>query len=211
MVHVSALFAVLGGLLPFSGLQLVSGSPVNDLKPAALSKRFGGVPDDVTVVPIQWRGSLEEGGPLINLQGDSFEDIEKQAKALNPKCTIFTEPANNTDLVTRQTEDKDIHCDWPPGWGNAQYNHIMDGIAYLRGISGDCRAPPGPGNCGRVSCSWGAAIYYCNDNPHEHWVRCAKIGDVARAIATKCYGWAYFRGQGFDKGNWNTIIAAGDC
>src|SRR3954468_14109313 len=103
-----------------------------------------------------------------------LQEIEAKAKALNPSYTIFKRPSNESEanakrLETRQTQA--IHCNWPPGYspagtgansGNA--NALQDGINYLRGISGSCRANPGPGSCGRVSCSYNVGIFYCNDN-----------------------------------------------
>lgn len=40
---------------------------------------------------------------------------------------------------------------------------IAQGIDYLRRVSGMAKNRPGPGNCGRVSCNWNAAIWLCND------------------------------------------------
>lgn len=40
---------------------------------------------------------------------------------------------------------------------------ISDGVIYLRGVKGKPKNGPGPGNCGRVSCSYNSAIYWCND------------------------------------------------
>lgn len=48
---------------------------------------------------------------------------------------------------------------WQPadGW------HIYEGIEYLARLSGKPTNGPGPGNCGRVSCSFNSAIWWCND------------------------------------------------
>ena len=84
----------------------------------------------------------------------------------------------------------------------------------MKNMRGDCRGRPGPGACDRVSCSWGSAIYYCNDNRHEIWEPCRWIGDVAHSIVSKCADrGANGRtlGQAFDRRQWNVIVAAGDC
>lgn len=162
----------------------------------------------------------------------SLQDIEKQAKELNPKYTIFT-PRNataeaahraaheklltterTTPLTRRQTQA--IHCGWPPNrFAAPDYFEVWQGVYYLQSITGDCRADPGPGSCGRVSCSWTNAIYYCNDNTVEHWEPCRWIGDVAGSIADSCWyynGHGYsVLGQAFDLRNWNTIVANGAC
>lgn len=53
------------------------------------------------------------------------------------------------------------NCGQPSTWSWApDANEAWVGALYLRGITGDCRADPR--SCGRVSCSWDNAIYYCN-------------------------------------------------
>ncbi|KAK4667786.1 uncharacterized protein QC764_0109740 [Podospora pseudoanserina] len=68
-------------------------------------------------------------------------------------------------------------CDVP--FTKASNNQILDGIHYLWGMSGTAKNGPGPGNCGCVSCSWWAAIYWCNDDDHEQEVRWKQIGNGA--------------------------------
>ncbi|KAH6664639.1 hypothetical protein B0J14DRAFT_661226 [Halenospora varia] len=57
-----------------------------------------------------------------------------------------------------------------PGWGwyPAQTYYIDDGINYLSHFHGRCDIGPGPGNCGRISCSYSSGIYLCNDN--DYWI-----------------------------------------
>lgn len=239
MVHVSAsLLAAVGCLLSL----LVAGSPAPADSPTGFPKGYtaiepGSAQDKTlegkTLYPLEWRGVLEAGKPEVYLRGANFEDIEKQAKRLNPKYTIYA-PRNATAeaehrarrekimtaeresrLVNRQTQA--IHCGWPPNYAAApDYYEVWQGVYYLQSITGDCRANPGPGSCGRVSCSWDNAIYYCNDNNVEHWEPCRWIGDVAGSIADSCwyfngYNGFYVHGQAFDYRNWNTIVAWGDC
>ncbi|KAK4150415.1 hypothetical protein C8A00DRAFT_46188 [Chaetomidium leptoderma] len=212
MVQASTWLVALGCLLS-SWSFFVSGSP---LVPTERGVGLYTFADG----PIQWRGALEEGQEPVYLTGGTFEEIEAKAKALNPTYTIFDNSSvalkARDGLNTRQTQA--IHCGWPPGW-TASWDSaaITVGIAYLRGISGDCRGAPGPGACGRVSCSWSSAIYYCNDNTYEIWEPCRWIGDVAASIVDSC---EYLDqvplrgrtiGQAFDYRKWNTIVAAGDC
>jgi hypothetical protein len=51
-------------------------------------------------------------------------------------------------------------------WPECHPNPIRRGIEYLRYVQGRPRNGPGPGNCGRVSCSYNAAIWWCNDVSH---------------------------------------------
>ncbi|KAK4455195.1 hypothetical protein QBC34DRAFT_490277 [Podospora aff. communis PSN243] len=230
MVHLSSLLVIAGCLA-----SLASASPAEI--PTEYPNIVPGSPGDKTLegktlYPLEWRGVLEAGKPEVYLKGETFEDIEKQAKALNPKYTIFAPRNATAEAEARASREKKMksgeslllssrqtqatHCGWPPTWAAANdYWAVWDGVYYLQSITGDCRANPGPGACGRVSCSWDNAIYYCNDNHVEHWEPCRWIGDVAGNIADSC--WWYngvgfsVLGQAFDYRNWNTIVAWGDC
>lgn len=48
-------------------------------------------------------------------------------------------------------------------WEICSADRIREGIDYLRRVRGLPSNGPGPGNCARVSCSWGSAIWWCND------------------------------------------------
>ncbi|KAM7195541.1 hypothetical protein V8F20_007437 [Naviculisporaceae sp. PSN 640] len=236
MVHVSnnALTAATCWLLASSGSLLASASPLTASGgsgglgprrpvPAGLAEDL---PEGFKVSPIYWKGVLEEGKPEVELSGYSFEEIEAEAKALNPAYTIFAKdgvapgPAYNEStshegLSTRQTFT--TNCNQPSSWYPARnWNAVWDGVAYLQGITGNCRANPGPGFCTRVSCSYNSGIWYCNDNNVEHWEPCRWIGDVAGGIANKCNYYEtnsrqVVHGQAFDRRNWNTIVAGATC
>ncbi|KAI3393919.1 hypothetical protein diail_3481 [Diaporthe ilicicola] len=102
-------------------------------------------------------------------------------------------------------------------WIFARWTAIGDGIDYLRGLKpGRPANGPGPGACGRVSCSWGSAIYWCNDDDErkelDSWGR---IADGAQTIRDTCWydaGGASLltRGQVFDPEGWNVIVRGGD-
>lgn len=63
---------------------------------------------------------------------------------------------------------------------------IRDGISYLKGMSGNCTKQPY--TCYRVSCSYNAAIYYCNFNQDDTVVTvpCADLGDFAEQVVDEC-------------------------
>lgn len=54
----------------------------------------------------------------------------------------------------------DVTCN---NYDQALRFRIQEGISHLRGVNGKPRNGPGPGNCGRVSCSYNSAIWWCND------------------------------------------------
>ena len=45
----------------------------------------------------------------------------------------------------------------------ANADRIYQGVMYLAHVGGVPEAGAGPNLCGRVSCSWDSAIYWCND------------------------------------------------
>lgn len=49
------------------------------------------------------------------------------------------------------------------GFDYARKDATQDGIKHLNSVPGAPANGPGPGNCGRVSCSYDSAIYWCND------------------------------------------------
>ncbi|KAF4506700.1 hypothetical protein G6O67_006755 [Ophiocordyceps sinensis] len=66
-------------------------------------------------------------------------------------------------------------------WASATRGAIINGISYLRRVRGSATSGPGPGNCGRVSCSRNAAIWWCNDNQHDYTLESfSRIADSAR-------------------------------
>lgn len=48
-------------------------------------------------------------------------------------------------------------------WVQCSLTQILDGYRYLWKLKGKPTNGPGPGNCGRVSCSYDSAIWWCND------------------------------------------------
>jgi len=77
-------------------------------------------------------------------------------------------PATEANVLHRRRdriiEWERIDCGPGPNqWDPADIEQIAMGIQYLSGLAGKPGNGPGPGNCGRVSCSWGASIWWCND------------------------------------------------
>ncbi|KAK2608901.1 hypothetical protein QQS21_002614 [Conoideocrella luteorostrata] len=97
-------------------------------------------------------------------------------------------------------------------WVGARMDAVMNGIDHLRSVSGKPGSRAGPKMCGRVSCSYDSAIWWCNDNEHEIELRSyGLIADAAEAIRQKCYtlntdGDWFTTGQAFMRGNWNVIV-----
>ncbi|KAK4646121.1 hypothetical protein QC761_207555 [Podospora bellae-mahoneyi] len=70
-----------------------------------------------------------------------------------------------------------------PGEAQSEYR-IGQGVSYLRGLSG--RASNNPGKCGRVSCSYHTAIYWCNADTVDKEVEWNAIADGAYDVCRNC-------------------------
>ncbi|KAK0667498.1 hypothetical protein QBC41DRAFT_395963 [Cercophora samala] len=115
--------------------------------------------------------------------------------------------------VSRIFEPEKYDCD-VPGDEEASQQEIFDGIAYLRRLNGTARNGPGPANCGRVSCSWDAAIIWCNENKFEKEVNWRDIADAAAYVVVKCAldDTEYVKGHGeYTKEGWYVVVRRDWC
>lgn len=111
-------------------------------------------------------------------------------------------------------------CSWcdvcTKRWKPAAYMVTLDGINYLRNLTGQPGNKPGPGSCGRISCEWYSAIYWCNDNDQEKTLDSwGKIADAAEDITRQCFWYDRSKslmtgGQIFEPGGWNVIVRHDD-
>ncbi|KAK0100755.1 hypothetical protein ONS95_007205 [Cadophora gregata] len=141
-------------------------------------------PDNGALIPMN--GTIEE-----NLHLFKFDDAVNIA---------------STSLESRNPRGPP-DCHPPQNWKPVGEAPLLDGIDYLHRIKGDIRFSAR--SCGRVSCSWNAGIFLCNDNYVEWWVTASKIGDYAQNIAKACC--RDCMGQQFDDANWNVCVASSPC
>ncbi|KAL2827680.1 hypothetical protein BJY01DRAFT_255602 [Aspergillus pseudoustus] len=125
-------------------------------------------------------------GPELILNGTA-EAVYAQLKEINPNYDADWDgigDSENTDLDDARTLDYTLHCTFHlavPG------NYIKQGIKYLRKVKGSPRLSAGPNECGRVSCSYNAAIYWCNDDTKPRSLPSFNnIADGAQVILTYC-------------------------
>ncbi|KAL2816029.1 hypothetical protein BDW59DRAFT_166568 [Aspergillus cavernicola] len=90
------------------------------------------------------------------------------------------------------------------------------GITYLRKVNGHPRAKAGPSTCARVSCSYKAGIYWCNNSKSSKTLNSfGSIADGAQVIVNKCHLGSgiqeYTAGQVFYKTDWNVIVQEVKC
>lgn len=107
-----------------------------------------------------WQIETTPGGPKVNVSG-TIESVYSQLTKINPKFVDEYPPIEVNETSSALTKRDDILCgNWPDSAGTFA---ITQGISHLRGVSGVPTNGPGPGNCGRVSCSLDSAIWWCND------------------------------------------------
>ncbi|EWZ00977.1 hypothetical protein FOYG_00683 [Fusarium oxysporum NRRL 32931] len=105
-------------------------------------------------------------------------------------------------------------------WPECHPAPIVRGVEYIRYVQGKPKNGPGPGNCGRVSCSNNAAIWWCNDNASSKTLNgFGSIAGGAEYINNKCtrWGWqnggyrSFVSGQVFHSTKWNVIVRKDKC
>ena len=103
------------------------------------------------------------GGATVVLNGTA-QEVHAQLLQINPNydaefAAVTAKRAAPEPVSTFRKRDHTI-CDNFP---QCSRGRIGEGIDYLRGVAGRPGNGPGPGNCGRVSCSYNSAIWWCND------------------------------------------------
>ncbi|KAI1340431.1 hypothetical protein F5Y15DRAFT_380790 [Xylariaceae sp. FL0016] len=169
----------------FSGIifgTLAAGAAINGAQ-AGLSARTQ-LPEGYTLVPMKWTGAAVPSGPNVTLEG-TIEEVKAQidearaAAGVAPVLAGTTPSDPDSPLVKRA---RNSYCNM----GLDDPAHLEQGISYLRGVEGDCGLDGGSHICGRISCSYNSAIYWCNDNEHYSSWRCSDFADVADDIVTIC-------------------------
>ncbi|KAL6702812.1 hypothetical protein ACN47E_000898 [Coniothyrium glycines] len=166
------------------------------------------------VVDLVW-DVVTPGGESLTVTG-SVQDVVAEITTIEPGFNVLENVApvsvrrrTADDIFRRQNSDRRCGGPWP--FCNA--GRIQEGINYLRGVGGQPREGPGPGRCGRVSCSYNAAIWWCNDNNFEKVLYGFNaIANSAQYIKDGCTsGPNLVAGQNFERDGWNTIVREDRC
>lgn len=121
----------------------------------------------------EWEVEVTPGGDKVVLRG-TVEEVYAQLLERNPNWDIDFPPSaedlSERDLsgegftpIEKRTNFAGSKYFCNGRWPTTARARIVEGIAYLRRVGGKPRLRAGPGRCSRVSCSWNAAIYWCND------------------------------------------------
>ncbi|KAH7303410.1 hypothetical protein B0I35DRAFT_498380 [Stachybotrys elegans] len=160
--------------------------------------------------PVIFNGTVEQ--VMAQLEVDYPETA---ALAVNNVLSVATASAKTSAIASNGLTKRDhtICLNFP----RAEVRYIDDGINYLRGVPGRPWLPAGPRVCARVSCSYNAAIWWCNDN---NWRvdlgSYSDIANAARLITDECKYFTYSAGwvtsgQRFHNDNLNVIVRGDSC
>lgn len=130
------------------------------------------------VQDFEWEVQYNQDKPAVKLNG-TVEQVQAKLLQLNPNyevdmADIIAKYHKEREEASTAFQARDLNKrDWTicnnfPDAANVYGgvnggSGIQGGIDYLRGVAGSPTNGPGPGNCGRVSCDYGAAIWWCND------------------------------------------------
>lgn len=124
----------------------------------------------------EWEVELYPGGPMVKARG-TVEEVRAEMIKRNPD--FETHYPINTTVIDEEFTALDKRTDFTgsthycANMGPARLWRVKEGIAYLRGLKGQPTNGPGPGACGRVSCSWNSGIWWCNNVRNSPSPSCA--------------------------------------
>ncbi|KAK4663492.1 hypothetical protein QC763_608823 [Podospora pseudopauciseta] len=171
-----------------------------------------------TIVDVQWDLTIQPGNAssdTISVNGAIENAIDEMGYLHLGQNQTFQNylRALAQANTARDTED-------PTGWGCDIEGVVCQawapekGITYLRGVEGTPKNGPGPNECGRVSCGYGAAIHWCNENGFEKEVTRDGIADGAEDLKGLCgthRRWSTVKVRVDFKDNWNMVVVENDC
>ncbi|KAL4778227.1 hypothetical protein BJX76DRAFT_362933 [Aspergillus varians] len=174
-------------------------------------------PEDTA--PTTFNGTIQEAHTELLRRNPNWDTDFSRLLTRSPVSVTEKETETEEDGsdLTKRAVFTELRCFDQTQWNPAGYLPIEQGIDYLRGLSGRPGMRAGPAACGRVSCSWGAAIWWCNDaNEFKLLESYDSIADGAANIVRHCFRDGNFQprvvgGQIFHETNWNVIVREDDC
>ncbi|KAI1825645.1 hypothetical protein F4861DRAFT_187335 [Xylaria intraflava] len=155
--------------LPFIVAALAAAVPSADALPNGLSFRSE-APGNYSIAEIEWRGMPDFDKDRVFT--GTIENVIDQMRTIKgpdykPEFMIDSDATNHGPAGKRNSHaesgDHYVTCGGP----DASAGRIQQGINYLSNLPDSvmCSMPPGPKNCGRISCSWKSGIWWCNEKP----------------------------------------------
>ncbi|KAF4629452.1 hypothetical protein G7Y89_g8697 [Cudoniella acicularis] len=174
------------------------------------------IPDGYEMNIMQFSGTI---GGIQHTSNGTIKQVFEEFKKRHPEAAAATLAAAKVTTGAKATSKKletrgskyALNCCPVGGWGwtGASQKRILEGISYLRNVNALCGV--GVRSCVRVSCSWDAAIYLCNDNYNDVAPNCAYIATFAQDLINACSFWnggwgEQVCGQEFDTDSYNVIV-----
>ncbi|KAK8117132.1 uncharacterized protein PG998_005413 [Apiospora kogelbergensis] len=148
--------------------------------------------------PTHWKLAIEEGGPIMEFNG-SLQEVEKQIQAIKPDFEFKPVDLIN-DTMTLNQQDISRQC-LPTYRNSPRTTRIQEGINYLRSL-GDAKCGGNGGSdgetCSQISCSYNAAIQWCNMGTDYYETTCSAFADYAQDILDHCSNEWHWRVRGYE-------------
>ncbi|KAL4773045.1 hypothetical protein BDW60DRAFT_32823 [Aspergillus nidulans var. acristatus] len=172
-----------------------------------------------------WEMDTTPGGPTVLLNG-TVQEIYAELLKINPsydgdfaETLAAAQAAAETETQTEteaSTGAASLHKRLPVTCNNydqAITRRIREGITYLRGVSGRPTHGPGPGNCGRVSCSYNSATWWCNENTSPNTLPgFNNIADGAQVVLNHSAPTdIYISGEEDHADKWRAVVRRSPC
>ncbi|KAK3989081.1 hypothetical protein QBC44DRAFT_370457 [Cladorrhinum sp. PSN332] len=179
----------------------------------------GSLASDYTITqsPLEWDIPLSVDGPTVKQWG-TVQQVRANMTAYYPgwdktfPVRSFTDSLPEEDITVSRYTQESYKCD---NLGGCDRDRIVDGVNYLMSVPGKPRMDAGPGKCIRVSCSWDAAIFMCNDNDHEYYLNAfTDVSSAAYFLYNQCRSgdiYGHMSSQVWYKEHWNTMIKWDKC
>ncbi|RYP89194.1 hypothetical protein DL769_000164 [Monosporascus sp. CRB-8-3] len=185
------------------------------------------LPAGYATINITWKGFESvhgfEGIAAGQTFAGSIQDVTRQLKNFGDPERVFPSTKRGCDIVVDKeppSDNREVTCR-SGGGGPVSQRTINDGISYLKSLPDNLRCgnqppEPGKGACGRISCSYHAAIWWCNHNTHTVEFKCNLFAKYAQNLVDKCsypLGKGYtVQGQDYDRDfAINTVVGWDEC
>ncbi|QLI69713.1 uncharacterized protein G6M90_00g054910 [Metarhizium brunneum] len=190
---------------------------------------FSAALDDFESRPVfipEWEVEVTPGGDKVRLNG-TIQEVHQELLSLNPNWDKdfglgdkVEAPSDETHgQLAKRTDFSNSKYFCGGRWEYCNGGAIAEGRAYLYRVPGRPTNGAGPGACGRVSCSYNAAIWWCNDEKTPKTLN--SFGSIADGVyelekhCRKYFSWnpsgVSIAGQIFHETNWNVIVRKDKC
>ncbi|KAJ0422770.1 hypothetical protein BJY00DRAFT_310778 [Aspergillus carlsbadensis] len=150
------------------------------------------------------------------LETGSYDELEAHFRSADLDLELDSDSESGSHLAKRKVFNLGA-LDCGGRWKEVYWDQALRSTAALSGLKGYPKRGAGPGNCGRVSCSYNTAIWWCNDEPFTKTLMgYDRIYYGAMEIVSPCShtpfgGGRKTSGQAFSTGGWNVIVRKDKC